>query len=109
MEEKTLYHGSNSIVEYPEIRVTRFNKNFYFGFYCTAFRSQAIRWATRFSGFGILNEYCFQQLDGMTVLRFPEMSEEWLDFIIACRSGTPHFFCESVIWQERFLPHSCSG
>lgn len=30
-----LYHGSHEIVEYPEIRRTRFNKDFYFGFYCT--------------------------------------------------------------------------
>ena len=22
--------------------------------------------------------------------KFPEMSEEWLDFIVACRSGKPH-------------------
>lgn len=26
-----LYHGSNQIVEEPEIRVTKFNKDFYFG------------------------------------------------------------------------------
>ena len=31
----TLYHGSKDIVEYPEIRKARFNKDFYFGFYCT--------------------------------------------------------------------------
>ena len=30
-----LYHGSKEIVEYPEIRRARFNKDFYFGFYCT--------------------------------------------------------------------------
>ena len=26
----------------------------------------------------------------LSVLRFPEMSEEWLDFIAACRTGVPH-------------------
>ena len=30
-----LYHGSNERVEYPEIRKAKYNKDFYFGFYCT--------------------------------------------------------------------------
>ena len=30
-----LYHGSKEIVEFPEIRTARYNKDFYFGFYCT--------------------------------------------------------------------------
>ena len=29
-----LYHGSKEIVEFPEIRIARYNKDFYFGFYC---------------------------------------------------------------------------
>ena len=28
-----LYHGSPFIVQAPEIRITRFHKDFYFGFY----------------------------------------------------------------------------
>ena len=43
-----LYHGSREIVEYPEIRLHRFNKDFYFGFYCTKIAKQAERWATRY-------------------------------------------------------------
>ena len=35
-----LYHGSKEIVEYPEIRRARFNKDFYFGFYCTNIEKQ---------------------------------------------------------------------
>ena len=56
-EEIILYHGSKNIVESPEIRVTKYNKDFYFGFYCTTLDAQAKRWATRFDGKGILNEY----------------------------------------------------
>lgn len=44
-----LYHGSKEIVEYPEIRKAVFNKDFYFGFYCTQHKTQAERWATRFN------------------------------------------------------------
>lgn len=43
-----IYHGSVEIVQKPEIRTVRFNRDFYFGFYCTVFRNQAERWATRF-------------------------------------------------------------
>ena len=27
---------------------------------------------------------------GLKVLEFKEMTEDWLDFIVACRSGQPH-------------------
>lgn len=88
----TLYHGSRAKVEFPEIRVARYNKDFYFGFYCTAMHQQAVRWATRFSGSGIVNEYRFTPDDGLAILSFPEMTEEWLDFIAACRSGVAHSY-----------------
>lgn len=85
-----LYHGSREIVEYPEIRLHRFNKDFYFGFYCTMYPEQAIRWATRFDGIGYLNEYRYMPNDKLNIKKFPQMTEEWLDFIAACRSGRPH-------------------
>ena len=84
-----LYHGSTVLVEKPEIRVEKFNKDFYFGFYCTEFKEQATRWATRF-GDGIVNKYEYKENPNLSKLVFPEMSEEWLDFIAACRNGTPH-------------------
>jgi len=84
-----IYHGGISVVEKPEIRVTRFNKDFYFGFYCTVLRSQAERWATRF-GDGVVNVYEYTENPKLRKLTFPAMSEEWLDFIAACRSGQAH-------------------
>ena len=84
-----LYHGSRVIVEMPEIRIQRYTKDFYFGFYCTQFSEQAVRWATRF-GSGYVNEYEYTPNDALRVKRFPEMTEEWLDFIAACRLGKPH-------------------
>lgn len=73
-----LYHGSKVIVESPEIRIQRYNKDFYFGFYCTLFPEQAVRWATRFDGVGYLNEYLYTPNERLKVKRFPEMTEEWL-------------------------------
>ncbi|MCM1525053.1 MAG: DUF3990 domain-containing protein [Ruminococcus sp.] len=85
-----LYHGSKEIVEFPEIRTAKFNKDFYFGFYCTLLKEQAQRWATRFSGNGFISEYIYTPNASLKILNFTEMTEEWLDFITACRIGTPH-------------------
>ncbi len=90
MNDIILYHGSQEIVEFPEIRIGRFNKDFYFGFYCTLLREQALRWATRFDGTGYINEYLYISNNSLKVLKFNEITEEWLDFIIACRLGKPH-------------------
>ena len=87
---RTLYHGSREAVELPEIRVQKFHKDFYWGFYCTEFEKQAIRWATRFGKSGIVNVYSFDESAELSVKCFPEMSDEWLDFIAACRTGKPH-------------------
>lgn len=85
-----VYHGSTVIVESPVIRIAKFHKDFGFGFYCTVLPQQAIRWATRFNGVGILNEYEYTPNEMLNVKHFPEMSEEWLDFIVACRLGKTH-------------------
>lgn len=89
---QTLYHGSRLIVEYPEIRVQRFQKDFFWGFYCTTIERQAIRWATKFGSAGIVNIYAFDDQAYLSIKRFPEMTEEWLDFVAACRAGIPHSY-----------------
>ena len=85
-----LYHGSREVVKTLEIRILRYSKDFYFGFYCTLIREQAKRWAVRFSGKGIVNEYEYVQGISLKMLNFPKMTEEWLDFIIDCRRGKSH-------------------
>jgi len=50
MDKALIYHGSSQVVNTPEIRIAKFNKDFYFGFYCTVMREQACRWATRYGG-----------------------------------------------------------
>ena len=85
-----VYHGSSQIVEAPEIRIAKYNKDFYFGFYCTVMRQQAQRWATRFGAKGYINIYEYVPNDGLRMLKFEKMTEEWLDFIAACRNGKAH-------------------
>lgn len=87
-----LYHGSKSVIELPEIRIQKYNKDFYFGFYCTLLPEQAVRWAVRFNGVGYLNEYLYVPDNNLNVKIFPEMSEEWLDFIVSCRLGHSHSY-----------------
>ena len=85
-----LYHGIREIVEYPEIRKAKYHKDFYFGFYCTKFPEQAKRWAVRYGKAGYLNQYEYTPNDQLNNLVFTEMTEAWLDFIVACRSGKSH-------------------
>ena len=85
-----VYHGSSQIVETPEIRIAKYNKDFYFGFYCTIMREQAQRWATRFGTRGYINIYEYVPNNDLRMLKFEKMTEEWLDFIAACRNGKAH-------------------
>ena len=85
-----VYHGGFEIIKEPEIRITKFNKDFYFGFYCTIMEEQAKRWATRFGNVGYVNEYEYTEIVGLDICKFDNMTEEWLDFIVACRLGKKH-------------------
>ena len=92
MEKRIIYHGSMQIVSEPEIRIAKFHKDFYYGFYCTTIREQAERWATRFGKAGYINRYEYAENPELKILEFKEMTEEWLDFIVACRSGKGHIY-----------------
>ena len=92
MDNVVIYHGSSQIVERPEIRITKFNKDFYFGFYCTIMKEQAKRWATRFGEDGYINAYEYTVNPNLNILKFDKMTEEWLDFIVDCRSGKSHSY-----------------
>ena len=85
-----IFHGSKEIIKKPEVRKSKYNKDFYFGFYCTLYKEQALRWAVRMDGKGIINEYEYHTNSNLKILKFDEMTEEWLDFIAACRNGAKH-------------------
>lgn len=85
-----LYHGSKVYAQKPKILIEKYNKDFYYGFYCTLLEAQAIRWATRVTGKGVINKYEYTPDPSLKILSFSEMTEEWLDFIAACRNSTPH-------------------
>lgn len=63
-----LYHASKMIVEFPEIRKTRYTKDFSWGFYCTKNLEQAIRWANRGEGEPVINFYSCHPADKLSDL-----------------------------------------
>ena len=83
-----LYHASKEIVQYPEIRKAKYTKNFY----CTNNMQQAVRWANRGVGDPIINYYDYMSNDNLKILKFSEISDEWLDFIAECRRGKTHTY-----------------
>ena len=85
-----LYHGSQQIVRQPKIRSGKYSKDFSTGFYCTLLKEQAVRWATRFPTTGYVNIFSCRLNAVLQIKRFETMTEEWLDFIVACRHGETH-------------------
>lgn len=84
-----VYHGSSVAVSVPEIRRGRFSKDFGDGFYCTTLLEQAKRWASRKKP-SVVSVYEYLPSEGLKVLEFTEMTDEWLDFIVNCRRGASH-------------------
>ena len=85
-----LYNGSAFKIENPKISTSGFYKDFGYGFYCTNIEKQAKRWeATRVKQH-IVNVYSYVEDKNLNILKFDNMTEEWLDFVIDCRKGIEH-------------------
>lgn len=104
--EIEIYHGSGEIVEYPEIRKTKYTKDFSWGFYCTKNYEQAYRWAERRHEKGVVNFYLYRENKNLNILKFEKMTDEWLDFIASCRAGKTHSYdivegpmADDTIWN----------
>ena len=89
MAKMTVYHGGYGPVQQPEIRKGRNTKDFGEGFYCTIIKEQAQRWARRYD-IGVVSIFDVVLNMQLKIKEFKEMTEEWLDFIVACRSGEEH-------------------
>ena len=87
-----LYHGSYIEITKPDLLHTRKNVEFGKGFYKTPIYEQAVKWCGKFKKrgkAGIVSSYIFDEsaYSCLKVLKFDSYSEEWLDFILNCRSG----------------------
>ena len=90
MEQNIIFHGSNVEVSKPRILQNGFYKDFGYGFYCTNIEKQAKRWAITRKGDTMVNRYKYIPDDNLKVLCFEQMTDEWLDFVAACRKGIEH-------------------
>jgi len=91
MSKQIIYHGSYCKVEAPEIKKGKYTKDFGTGFYCTILKEQAEKWAQKYAT-PVINIYEYNENSNLQIKNFVVMTEEWLDFIIDCRSGKSHKF-----------------
>lgn len=91
MGKMLVYHGSYIEIKQPRLIKGRNTKEFGKGFYCTVIKEQAQRWAKRYDTPGV-NTYSLLINEKLDILEFKTMTDEWLDFIIDCRSGKPHSY-----------------
>ena len=88
-----VYHGSDSVVEFPDVNHSYRPLDFGRGFYVTTNRDQAIRWAQRKADINkkqnaYINIYELDSDDsGLKVKTFSDDLEEWIDFVCSCREG----------------------
>lgn len=109
-----LYHASGETVEYPEVRKGKYTKDFSWGFYCTNNKEQAKKWALKHAGNPTINIYTYTENPELKILKFEEMNDEWLDFIVKCRNGEIHDYdivegpmADDTIWN--FLQDFLAG
>ena len=87
-----LYHGSFLEIAKPDLVHSRPNVDFGCGFYVTPLYEQAAKWCDKFKRRGkngIISRYQYDESreSEQKIRKFDSYSEEWLDFILSCRSG----------------------
>ena len=85
-----IYHGDAHIVAHLELPRDGWLRDFGYGFYGTESLRQPKRGALTLRHVSVVTCYVYTESSGLDVLSFPEMSEEWLDFIVSCRRGSEH-------------------
>ena len=89
MSKTIVFHGSYTEIKKPVIKRGNRTKDFGDGFYCTVIKEQAKKWARRFNT-PVVNTYSLLIDESLDILEFKSMTDDWLDFIISCRSGKSH-------------------
>ena len=80
MEKITLFHGSNQIVELPELSQGNIHNDYGQGFYCTRIEEMAREWACKNQKDGFVNRYELD-LDGLNVLNLSDGNHTVLNWI----------------------------
>lgn len=87
-----LYHGSYVQIAKPDLSFSRKELDFGIGFYTTSIKEQADKWSLKFKKRhdpSIVSTYEFDEklIGKISTLKFNSYSEEWLDFVVLCRTG----------------------
>ncbi|MCF0221720.1 MAG: DUF3990 domain-containing protein [Fibrobacter sp.] len=97
-----VYHGSNQVVQNPDVRHSNRALDFGKGFYVTTVKEQAVRWAKRkkllFHGTAILNVFEMNAIS--TDLKFKDFGEDlpgWIKFVCDCRDGGADYLQYDII------------
>ncbi len=96
-----VYHAGTAKVDKPDCKYGRKNLDFGHGFYVTDIYDQALNFARSKAAdrkqSGIINTYLLDKeaflKETSKVKIFETYDDEWLEFIVACRSGND-------VWQE---------
>jgi hypothetical protein len=97
----TLYHGSDQIINTPELRSSTRTLDFGAGFYTTTNKEQAVNFAVKVytrsiregntPGGKFISVYeadCENMKQKLDILHFKSADEAWLDFVMANRRNT---------------------
>jgi len=90
-----IYHGSDVVVEKPEILQSSRLLDFGTGFYTTSRKEQAVRWAEKVSIrnntkkklLSVYNFHLEKAKNELNIIDFTYADEKWLDFVTANRRG----------------------
>ena len=94
-----IYHGSDVIVENPEIISSNRFLDFGYGFYTTSNKDQAVNWCRRVcyrnnknTGYVSIYEFDLKEAEeNLSIKRFSIIADQnWLDFVVECRKGATH-------------------
>ena len=80
MEKISLFHGSNQIVETPELSQGNIHNDYGQGFYCTRIEDMAKEWACKNGKDGFMNRYTVEK-DGLKTLHLSDGTHTVLNWI----------------------------
>ena len=106
-----LYHGSDVIVDKPQVRKPNRTLDYGSGFYTTTSYDQAEKWVRRKlsenipCGYVCVYEIDEQDIANLDVLRFDSPNESWLDFVMENRTNKefthPHDIVYGPVANDR--------
>lgn len=90
MNQKSYYHGSNKVVQRPNLERSRKDIDFGVGHYLTPNERLAKKWACAKPGASYVNIYDMD-FSGLKIKRL-QLDEEWLHYVAGNRTGHPERF-----------------